>query len=151
MRRFLLTMFGCLISTLMLNAQVSTGSEILDEMLSNSETICDEVEQQLKEYGIDSKLQMYFDSKANEIVYSYLFYDRAIYDAMDMETAKMDSVKGMISAILAQDDTGWALEQLTADLKRTNIGFRYEVAYKDYIKKSHVSASEIQRIASLLY
>lgn len=151
MKKFALTMVGCLVTVVMLNAQIPAGSEILNGMLSNADSICNMTEQQFKEYGITSKIKMYYDRETNEIVYSYKFYDKAIYDALNVETAKMDSVKGMISAILGQDDTGWALEQLTAELKRTNVGFRYEIGYKDYLKKSSVTPAEIQRIASLLY
>lgn len=92
----------------------------------------------------------------NELVFSYQFFDKNIFDNANLDAMKKGGIQGIISEVLKEDSTGEGLEWVVNEFKRTKTFMRYEIVYVDsnlkrHVKSSRVTPAEIQRLASLLY
>lgn len=156
MRKVLILILGCIMATSISKAQSLTQNEIIDGMLEGSEEIVSTIEGTLASNGIKSKIRVFFDSSSKELVFTYQFFDKEIFDGANLENMKKGGVQGMVAEILKEDDTGEGLEWFVNEFKKTKTCIRYEVVYVDnalkkHVKSDRVTPEEIQRLASLLY
>lgn len=156
MKKILFAIIACLMTTITIHAQSITRNEIIDEMLEGSNEIVSSIEEMLASQGIKSKIRVFFDSTTKELVFSYQFFDEAIFNTANLENMKKGGVQGIVAEVLRQDSTGEGLEWIVNEFKRTKTYLRYEVVYVDnkskkHIRSARVTPEEIQRLASLLY
>lgn len=147
----LLSFIICVLATCVVCAQERSGNEVIDLMLESIADTEVEVEQAFEELGIQSKINLYFDERRNELVFSYQFFSEKIFKTFDLEAGKNGAISAMFSELLNQEDSGDALEWFTNEFKRTNTGIRMKVVYEEQVRSILITSREIQRLASLLY
>lgn len=126
-----------------------TGSDVGETMKT--------VEQQMAANGIQLKCEMFFDNKMNSIVVKFRFFDKQIYDQLDVEDGARGGIEGSLREMYkaCESDISY-FEEIVRAFKRYNINWRYSICYIDlsgqvFSKERTVTPEEIQRIASLLY
>lgn len=156
MKKVYLLILSCLMTTFISRAQDLTQNEIINSMLEVRDEFIPAVEEALASNGIDSKIRVFFEKTTNELVFSYQFFDKNIFDNANLDSMKKGGIQGIVSEVLKEDSTGEGLEWLVNEFKRTKTFLRYEVVYVDsndkrHVKSGRVTPEEIQRLASLLY
>lgn len=73
MKKILLTVWCTLMVAFTMNAQTSSGNEVVDEWLENADIVTSIFENELNKQGYKIKIRVYFDSENNELVYRYRF------------------------------------------------------------------------------
>ena len=76
MKKILLAVWCSLMVALTMNAQTSSGNEFIDGMLQEADEIASMYEQELAKQGLESQIQLYFDSEKNELVYSFRVFNQ---------------------------------------------------------------------------
>lgn len=146
MKKILLTVWCSLMVAFTMNAQTSSGNEIIDEMLKGANSIIAAMEGELEKQGIKSEIRMYFDSEKNELVQSMRVFSQEIFNVMDTDNGLAGGITGMINAVMVEDNTGNALAWIANEFKRTNTGMRVECLYGNQKKASSATADQIIEI-----
>lgn len=146
MKKILLTVLCSLTVAFTMNAQTSSGNEIIDEMLKEASSITTTMEGELDKQGIKSEIRMYFDSEKNELVQSIRVFSQKIFDVMDTDNGLTGGITGMINAVMVKDNTGNTLAWIANEFKRTNTGMRVECLYGHQKKASSATADQIIEI-----
>ena len=145
-----------MMTTFICRAQNGLQNEFINGILSIRNEFIPEVEKAMASNGIDIKIDVFFEDSTNELVFSYQFFDKNIFDNANLDAMKKGGIQGIISEVLKEDSTGEGLEWVVNEFKRTKTFMRYEIVYVDsnlkrHVKSSRVTPAEIQRLASLLY
>lgn len=156
MRKIYLLILSCMMTTFICRAQNGLQNEFINGILSIRNEFIPEVEKAMASNGIDIKIDVFFEDSTNELVFSYQFFDKNIFDNANLDAMKKGGIQGIISEVLKEDSTGEGLEWVVNEFKRTKTFMRYEIVYVDsnlkrHVKSSRVTPAEIQRLASLLY
>lgn len=146
MKKILFTVWCSLMVVFTMNAQTSSGNEIIDEMLQEADAITSMYEQELAKQGIKSQIQLFFDSKKNELVYSFRVFDQRLFNNADAEYGLSESIIGMIKSVMAEDESGNVIVAVGNQFKRTNTGMRVEYLYQDQKKSASATADQIIEI-----
>lgn len=153
----------CMCLTAMLAIAMACGQTISKEELieaitgSDVEEAMRASEQQMAANGIKMKGEMFFDNKLGCIVVKFRFFDKQIYDQLDVEAGARGGIEGSLREMYdaCESDISY-FEQIVRAFKRYNINWRYGISYVDksgqvFSKERTVTPEEIQKIASLLY
>lgn len=146
MKKILLAVWCSLMVAFTMNAQTSSGNEIIDEILKGANSIIATMEEELEKQGIKSEIRMYFDSEQNEFVQSIRVFSQEIFDVMDTDNGLAGGITGMINAVMAEDNTGNVIVWIGNEFKRTNTGMRVECLYSNRKKASSATADQIIEI-----
>ena len=143
MKKILLAVWCSLMVALTMNAQRSSGNEFIDGMLQEADEIASMYEQELAKQGLESQIQLYFDSEKNELVYSFRVFNQQLFNNADAEYGLSESIICMIKSVMVEDESGNAIVAVGNQFKRTNTGMRIEYLYQDQKKSASATADEI--------
>lgn len=143
MKKILVSVLCSLMLAFTMNAQTSSGNEFIDGMLQEADAITSMYEQELVKQGIKSQIQLFFDSKKNELVHSFRVFDQRLFNNAGAEYGLSESIIGMIKSVMAEDESGNAIVAVGNQFKRTNIGMRVEYLYQDQKKSASATADKI--------
>lgn len=146
MKKILLAVWCSLMVAFTMNAQTSSGNEIIDEILKGANSIIATMEEELEKQGIKSEIRMYFDSEQNELVYSLRVFNKQLFDNADAEYGLSESIIGMIKSVMTEDESGNAIVWIGNEFKRTNTGMRVEYLYQNQKKSASATADQIIEI-----
>lgn len=146
MKKILLAVWCSLMVAFTMNAQTSSGNEVIDGMLEAADEIASSYEKELEKQGLESQIKIYFDSNENELVYSFRVFSQEVFNVLDTENGLAGSITGMINAVMTEDNTGNAIVWIGNEFKKTNTGMRVECRYKGQKKSSSATADQIIEI-----
>lgn len=146
MKKILLTVWCTLMVAFTMNAQTSSGNEVVDEWLENADIVTSIFENELNKQGYKIKIRVCFDSENNELVYRYRFLNQATFELFNIDDVKLclyEGIAGIIKVFMAKDDTGNTLAWLGNTFKSSNTGMRMDFIYKNKKKTASATADEI--------
>ncbi len=146
MKKILFTVWCSLMVAFTMNAQTSSGNEIIDEMLKVADEIASSYEKEFASQGLKSEIHIFFDAKQNEFVQSIRVFSQEIFDVMNTDNGLAGGITGMINAVQAEDNTGNVIVWIGNEFKRTNTGMRVECLYGNQKKASSATADQIIEI-----
>lgn len=146
MKKILLAVWCSLMVAFTMNAQTSSGNEIIDEILKGGNFIIATMEEELEKQGIKSEIRVFFDSEQNELVYSLRVFNKQLFDNADAEYGLSESIIGMIKSVMTEDESGNAIVWIGNEFKRTNTGMRVEYLYQNQKKSASATADQIIEI-----
>lgn len=146
MKKILLAVWCSLMVALTMNAQRSSGNEFIDGMLQEADEIASMYEQELAKQGLESQIQLYFDSEKNELVYSFRVFNQQLFNNADAEYGLSESIIGMVKSVMVEDESGNAIVAVGNQFKRTNTGMRIEYLYQDQKKSASATADKILEV-----
>ena len=146
MKKILLAVWCSLMVAFTMNAQTSSGNEIIDEILKGGDFIIATMEEELEKQGIKSEIRVFFDSEQNELVYSLRVFNKQLFDNADAEYGLSESIIGMIKSVMTEDESGNAIVWIGNEFKRTNTGMRVEYLYQNQKKSASATADQIIEI-----
>lgn len=146
MKKILLAVWCSLMVAFTMNAQTSSGNEIIDEILKGGNFIIATMEEELEKQGIKSEIRVFFDSEQNELVYSLRVFNKQLFDNADAEYGLSESIIGMIKSVMTEDESGNAIVWIGNEFKRTNTGMRVEYLYQNQKKSASATADQLIEI-----
>lgn len=149
MKKILLTVLCSLMVVFTVNAQALSGNEVVDGMLKETDTAA--LEEEFARLGVKSQIRCFYDSKRNELVFSYRFFNPEVYEKSNINESLVGAISGMVKAVMTEENSGNYLIWMGNEFKRTNTGMRVECLYKDQKKEASATADKIQEIIYKLF
>lgn len=149
MKKILLAVWCSLMVAFTMNAQTSSGNEVVDEILKRDDVST--LEKGFAQKGIEAKVRIYFESKQNELIYSFRVFDADVYDVLDVDQLLSVFVIGTLEGCKTADGIGNWVVWISNEFKRTDTGIRMEILYGNQKKTASVTADEIIDIAYKMF
>lgn len=150
MKRAIIMTMAITLSVVCVNAQVKTGSEIIDGLVSGwlDADTKSELEEMFASYGVKASVNNRIDTNNKFLIAEYVLFDKEVFEHIDIEGSKIGAVDGMFRETQRKDPSGDMLRLLVSELNRTGWKLKIIAKYNNLRKEAIATSKDFNKMAA---